>query len=376
MRATHRLPPVAVIDQLFEQPHSFEFFQAVRLLEAWFVRHESLTAVDVMAQRLSFRNSLSMSFPASEIERFETLWLDQPDLPALPRPTTLADIAAATPSAPRRPAPGQVNRVEITTAFMSLLGAGGALPIFYTELFARREQDLRDASSRAFLDIFLHRSVVLFYQAWRKHRLAVRYESDRRNHFLPQVLSLAGMGQRSLRDRLQPSQGGVSDEMIAFLSGIFQQRSVTAGALQQVLSLYFRVPVKVTQFVGRWFKLPLEHQSRLAMGNAQLGVNALAGERVWQRDLRVGLTLGPLDLDRYQRFLPGGSAALALKKLLTQLTGMSLEYEVRLQLKAADVQPVRLGGALGPRLGWETYLVTRPATQDRCDAGYDLLAAA
>lgn len=374
MRATHRLPSVAVIDRLFEQPHSFEFFQAVRLLEAWFVRHEGLAPNDVMAQRLSFRNSLSMSFPASEIERFETLWRDQPDLPDRQR-TTLDTIAAATQAVPRRLEPGQVNRLEITPAFMSLLGAGGTLPIFYTELFARREQLQRDSSARAFLDIFLHRSVVLFYQAWRKHRLAIRYESDRRNQFLPQVLSLAGMGQKSLRNRLGPDQGGVSDEMIAFLSGLFQQRSVSASALQQVLSLYFRVPVKVTQFVGRWFKLPIEHQTRLGLGNAQLGSTALSGERVWQRDLRVGLTIGPLSLERYRRFLPGGSAALALKQLVTQLTGVSLEYEVRLQLKAADVRPVRLGGEQGPRLGWETYLVSGPVAQDRSDAGYDLHAA-
>lgn len=374
MRATHRLPSVAVIDRLFEQPHSFEFFQAVRLLEAWFVRHEGLAPAEVMAQRLSFRNSLSMSFPASEIERFETLWRDQPDLPDRQR-TTLETIAAATQTVPRRLQPGQVNRLEITPAFMSLLGAGGTLPIFYTELFARREQLQRDSSARAFLDIFLHRSVVLFYQAWRKHRLAIRYESDRRNQFLPQVLSLAGMGQKSLRNRLGPDQGGVSDEMIAFLSGLFQQRSVSASALQQVLSLYFRVPVKVTQFVGRWFKLPAEHQTRLGLGNAQLGSTALSGERVWQRDLRVGLTIGPLSLERYRRFLPGGSAALALKQLVTQLTGVSLEYEVRLQLKATDVRPVRLGGEQGPRLGWETYLVSGPVAQDRSDAGYDLHAA-
>ncbi len=374
MRATHRLPSVAVIDQLFEQPHSFEFFQAVRLLEAWFVRHEGLTSNEVMAQRLSFRNSLNMSFPASEIAQFETLWRDQPDLPDRQR-ATLEDIAVATAQTPRRLVPGQVNRLEITPAFMSLLGAGGTLPIFYTELFARREQLQRDSSARAFLDIFLHRSVVLFYQAWRKHRLAIRYESDRRNQFLPQVLSLAGMGQKSLRNRLAPEQGGVSDEMIAFLSGVFQQRSVSATALQQVLSLYFRVPVKVTQFVGRWFKLPTEHQTRLGLGNAQLGSTALSGERVWQRDLRVGLTIGPLNLERYRRFLPGGSAAQALKQLVTQLTGVSLEYEVRLQLQAADVRPVRLGGEQGPRLGWETYLVSGPVAQDRCDAGYDLHAA-
>lgn len=374
MRTTHRLPSVAVIDQLFEQPHSFEFFQAVRLLEAWFVRHEGLTSNEVMAQRLSFRNSLNMSFPASEIAQFETLWRDQPDLPDRQR-ATLEDIAVATAQTPRRLVPGQVNRLEITPAFMSLLGAGGTLPIFYTELFARREQLQRDSSARAFLDIFLHRSVVLFYQAWRKHRLAIRYESDRRNQFLPQVLSLAGMGQKSLRNRLAPEQGGVSDEMIAFLSGLFQQRSVSATALQQVLSLYFRVPVKVTQFVGRWFKLPTEHQTRLGLGNAQLGSTALSGERVWQRDLRVGLTIGPLNLERYRRFLPGGSAAQALKQLVTQLTGVSLEYEVRLQLQAADVRPVRLGGEQGPRLGWETYLVSGPVAQDRCDAGYDLHAA-
>lgn len=374
MRATHRLPSVAVIDQLFEQPHSFEFFQAVRLLETWFVRHEGLTPNEVMAQRLSFRNSLNMSFPASEIAQFETLWRDQPDLPDRQR-ATLEDIAVATAQTPRRLVPGQVNRLEITPAFMSLLGAGGTLPIFYTELFARREQVQRDSSARAFLDIFLHRSVVLFYQAWRKHRLAIRYESDRRNQFLPQVLSLAGMGQKSLRNRLGPEQGGVSDEMIAFLSGLFQQRSVSATALQQVLSLYFRVPVKVTQFVGRWFKLPAEHQTRLGLGNAQLGSTALSGERVWQRDLRVGLTIGPLSLERYRRFLPGGSAALALKQLVTQLTGVSLEYEVRLQLKAAEVQPVRLGGERGPRLGWETYLVSGPVANDRSDAGYDLHAA-
>lgn len=374
MRTTHRMPSVAVIDQLFAQPHSFEFFQAVRLLEAWFVRHEGLTPNEVMAQRLSFRNSLSMSFPPSEIAQLETLWRDQPDLPDRQR-ATLDDIACSSVQAPRRLIPGQVNRLEITPAFMSLLGAGGTLPTFYTELFVRREQLHRDSSARAFLDIFLHRSVVLFYQAWRKHRLAIRYESDRRNQFLPQVLSLVGMGQKSLRHRLQPEQGGVSDEMIAFFSGLFQQRSVSATALKQVLSFYFRVPVKVTQFVGRWFKLPAEHQTRLGLGNAQLGSTALSGERVWQRDLRVGLTIGPLSMERYRRFLPGGSAAMALKQLVTQLTGVSLEYEVRLQLKAADVQQVRLGGEHGPRLGWETYLVSGPVTQDRSDAGYDLHAA-
>lgn len=362
------------MDQLLAQPHRFEFFQAVRWLEAWFIRHGASDATDVMANRLLFRNSLNMSFPASEIESVKVQWRDQADLPERSRPTVALGLAKALELATRPAHPHLIDRVEITPAFLGFLGVGGTLPIFYTELFAQREQQTRDESARAFLDIFLHRATVLFYQAWRKHRLAVRYESDQRHQFLPQVLALAGAGQKALRGRLQAANGGVSDEMIAFLGGIFQQRSVSAAALEQVLSLYFRVPVKVTQFVGRWFKLPTDHQTRLGLGNACLGTTAIAGERVWQRDLRATLTFGPLTLERYRRFLPGGSAALALKALLTQLTGMSLEYEVRLQLKATEVLPSRLGGEQGPRLGWETFLVSSPVLADRCDAGYDLLA--
>jgi type VI secretion system protein ImpH len=254
------------------------------------------------------------------------------------------------------------------------LGASGTLPVFYTEVLVRREQNLRDDSARAFFDIFLHRAIALFYQGWRKHRLAIRYETDRRNEFLPQILALAGLGQKPLRDRLGAAVGGVSDEMIAYLSGLVQQRTVSAATLQQALSLYFRVPVEVTQFVGRWFRLPAEHQTRLGLGNASLGSSALTGERVWQRDLRVGLTFGPLSLERYRRFLPGGVAARALRELVSLLTGVSLEYEVKLRLRAADVQPAALGSSSGCRLGWESFLVTRPVVEDRSDMGYDLHA--
>jgi type VI secretion system protein ImpH len=240
----------------------------------------------------------------------------------------------------------------------------------------QHEQRLRDPSARAFLDIFLHRATVLFYQAWRKHRLPVRYEADRRHEFLPLVLSLAGAGQKPLRDRLAPEAGGVSDEMIAFIAGLVQQRTVSAAVLQRVVSLYFRVPVCLTQFMGRSFQLEAEQQFQLGVGNAQLGVSAVVGERVWQRDLRVGMTLGPLPLDRYRRFLPGRPGFRALRELLSLLTGVSLEYEIRLQLRAADVQPARLGGEHPPALGWETFLMTQPGDQDRADAGYDLHACA
>ena len=360
MSTPQRPQPLAVITRLLEEPHRFGFFQAVRLLERWFMQQEQLQSADVLGRRLQFRNSLSLSFPASEIAYFKVV-------------AAQADSADAEADQPQS---RDVASVELTPAFMGLLGIGGTLPIFYTEMFAQRELYQRDGAGRAFMDIFLHRAVVLFYQAWRKHRLAVQFESDRRHRFLPLVMSLAGSGHKSLRDRLHARDGGVADDTLAYFSGALQQRPVAASTIQRVLATYFNVQVRLEQFVGRWFTLPADNQTKLGGRNTQLGGGAVSGERVWQRDLRMRLTLGPMRRDKFRRFLPGGPGALALRELLTLMTGVTLEYEIRLALRADEVQGVRLAGGDGPRLGWDGFLITRAPRHDRLDAGYDIHAMA
>jgi len=375
MSTPQRRQPVAVVDQLLAEPHRFEFFQAVRLLERWFMRHETLHSGHVLGRRLQFRNSLSLGFPASEIAAFkavpappETVDVMLPIGEAAGGEVALAGVATRSSRS--------IAHIEMTPAFVGLLGVGGALPIFYTELLGQREADDKDTGARAFLDVFLHRTVVLFYEAWRKHRLPVQFEADRRNRFLPLVLSVGGVGHRSLRDRLNARQGGVADDTLAFFGGALQQRTVSATVLQRMVAHYFDVAVRVEQFVGRWFTMPAQNQTRLGLSNARLGGDALSGERVWQRDLRMRLTLGPMSREKLRRLLPGGPGALALRELLGMLTGVSLEYEIRLSLRAQDVQGVRLSDDAGPRLGWDGFLTTRPAAADRADAGYDIHALA
>ncbi|MEK8032540.1 type VI secretion system baseplate subunit TssG [Ideonella sp. DXS29W] len=365
------------LNELLGSPHRFGFHQAVRLLTRWMRRSPTGAskgtvgaATDVeragtdaedelapashngQAVALRYRNNLSLSFPASEIAQLSV----------------------------SRSGQGQVERIEITPAFMGLLGINGALPSYYTELFAHREEaPHRDPSARAFLDIFQHRAVSLFHDAWRKHRLALQYEQDGDKRFLPMALSIAGIGQGPLQRRLQAQRGGVADHTLAFYAGTLQQRHIGATQLQGMLSHYFGVPVQVTQFVGRWFTLGESSRTLLGMANATLGAAAVVGERVWQRDLRLRITMGPLSRADLQRFLPGAPGALALREWLTLLTGVSLEYEVRLQLKAQAVSTVQLGG--GPdtveacaRLGWDTFIQTRPSPIDRSEAGYDIHA--
>ena len=410
MPTPKRRQPTSVIARLLAEPHKFGFMQTVRLLDRWFGQRDEVAADNAnakpgLSKRLFFRNTLSLSFPASEIAELKvieamprlgddeaaplaiapslTMGADasptasfDASLDAVMDATEVAALLGGTPSEF-----SNVERIEITPAFMSLLGSGGALPIFYTELLAERETYHRDTAARAFLDIFQHRAVSLFYEGWRKHRLAVQFEDDRHNKFLPLVLSLAGTGQSALRERLHGKEGGVADDTLAYFSGILQHRPVSARVIQQVINEYFRVPVKLDQFVGRWFTLPRDSATSLGMANSVLGAGAVMGERVWQRDLRMRLTLGPMNREKFRRFLPGGTAALALRELLTMLTGVSLEYEVRLSLKAAEVNGMRLSEGIGQAsggalLGWDSFLTSQTQTQDRIDAGYDIHALA
>ncbi len=352
-----RIDP-GVVQQLFKAPHRFQFFQAMRILEQLFLR-QGEKPEDVVPHRLRFRNSLSLGFPSSEIESVQAYSGDG-DL--LDR-AGVVEHAIATEN---------VGEVELTPAFMGMLGVMGAMPSHYTELLGEREVYQRDRAARAFLDIFSNRAVALHYAAWKKYRLGFQYELDRRERFLPLLLGLTGMGLPGLRDRMLNGQGDVFDQAVAHYAGAVRQHPVSAAMLQRLLSEYFDIPVVVEQFVGAWYQVPSSQASRLGVGNARLGSTALVGDRVWQRDLRMRLMIGPLDRSRFDGFLPGGSAAQALAKWLTLLTGACLEYEVRLVLKAADVRSAGIGSAVGARLGWDSYLCSRPSQVARSDTRYGI----
>ncbi|RZL00439.1 MAG: type VI secretion system baseplate subunit TssG [Rubrivivax sp.] len=355
MPAPQRRQTTGVIEQLLREPQRFGFFQAVRLLERWLATPEGL-------RKLNFRNSISLAFPSNEVESL--LVHRHQDLDPAHDPD----------------GPDGIERIDLTPAFMGLLGVTGTLPLHYTESLAQRELYQKDHAARAFMDVFSHRAVMLFYQAWKKHRLHIQYEGDRRQRFMPMALALAGIGQRSLRDRLQSERTGVADEALAFYTGTLQQRTLSARQLQQVLQGYLDVPVRLEQFVGRWYTLPEAGRHYLGRpGRGGLGQSAMLGERVWQRDLRMRIVLGPLDHVRFRRFLPGAPGALALRELLTLMNGVSLEFEVNLQLRQDDVRGSALNSSrmsTEARLGWDTFLQTGPANEDRADVRYDIHAAA
>jgi type VI secretion system protein ImpH len=141
----------------------------------------------------------------------------------------------------------------------------------------------------------------------------------------------------------------------------------------------FCAPVRVEQFVGRWLELERPDQTALASRdrpeglNARLGVDAIAGRRVWDVESTFEVAVGPLSAADFRSRLPGTERLAALGDLLRLYAGPQFEIRVRLVLAAAAVPRCQLGGheeavALsGSRLGWTTWLGGGPA-YDRGDA--------
>jgi len=361
MRTPQRRFEPSVIARLFAQPYRFQFFQAVRMLELWLARN-GLPREGAVASFLRFQNSTSLTFPASQLEAMA------PDPQPEGQPAALD--GAALSEALRR---GEIKYIRVTPAFMGFLGTAGALPAHYTERVAAHALYERDDGPRAFLDAFSNRTLALFYEAWRKYRLELQYAVDGRDRFLPLLLSLAGVGNHTLKHRLSDGGEGVLDESVAYFAAAMRQRPASAALVSKVLTDYFGEPIAVTQFIGHWYDVPQGQQTTLGGANAGLGVSALVGARVWQRDLRMRLTIGPLSRAGFEAFLPGGLAARALGKMLSMFTGLTLEYEVHVVLRAPDVDGVTLNDdRAGGRLGWDSFLSTRPETRDRDDLRYEL----
>jgi type VI secretion system protein ImpH len=337
------------ITLLFREPHRFDFFQAVRLLQ-WLAREKRPVGEDGPPEReaVRFRALPSLAFPSSTVSQLRT-------------------TAGKVP--------------EMVVSFLGLTGPGGALPRHYTTMLLRRLR-LKDFTLRDFFDLFNHRLLSLFHRAWEKYRLPFVYEKGRMDESRPGtdvvtqgLYSLIGLGFPHLRGCLE-----IDDEAFLYYAGHFAHTPRTASGLQQVLADYFQVPIQVRQFQGQWVRLEKEDRSRLprraalGAGNNQLGVSAIAGTKVWDMAGKFRLKVGPLTYAQFRMLMPRGFGLRPLTQMTRLYVGPQLEFDVQLVLRREEVPRCRLNSR-GPdrrNLGWNSWALSRPATRDADDAVFSL----
>jgi type VI secretion system protein ImpH len=317
---------------LFDEPYRFEFFQAVRLLERIYRDRVPVgRASDPAREVARFRTRVSLMFPPSQIHQLTSESSD--------------DVA--------RPP-------QMMVAFMGLTGPLGVLPQHYTELLIERTR-YKDTALWEFLDLFSHRMISLFYRAWEKYRFAVSYERGEGDRFTEYLFNVVGMGTYGLRNRMS-----FHDQVLLFYGGLFAQRPRSASAIESILRDYFGVPVAAEQFSGQWLDLDEASLTRLGRANTELGVNTIAGVRVWDSQSKFRLRLGPLKLDEFLAMLPVGSGYRPAAEFTRLLAGLEFDFDVQLVLKKEEVPFCILTtrAKRRPRLGWTSWLKTRPFEQD------------
>ena len=345
MRTSKRHRQSGVIDRLLEAPWRFDLVQALRLIDTW-LRRNGLTHADDLLRHVRFRNTLSMHFPASQIEALSV----QGGAPI----TSGSALQAAFDS-------GELGTITFTPAFLGFFGVNGMMPSFYTDDIAGQIHHTKFEGTRAFFDIFTNRIMALYCQAANKHRVQHRIDAKGRAAILPMQLALAG--QRPAPDRA----GMCHDAVHAHYAALLRHRPVSAAMIEAVLAEYFGLPIRVEQFVGGHDRLHQDEVCLLGVQSATLGAGAVLGESVREVDARACLHIGPLASVDYDNFLPGAPGATELAQLLAMFATPTIRFQLHLILRATDVRPVGLGAAHGNRLGYDSIIIDSPALGD-CDA--------
>ncbi|NML24761.1 type VI secretion system baseplate subunit TssG [Zoogloea dura] len=332
MRASPDL--LSLLESMTREPWAWDFYQALRRLDA----------ANADAPRIGFGRS-----PAEEPVRLG----QDPDLSFAP-----ASLAAVAPPKGRRP-----NRLDVR--FFGMLGPNGPLPRHLTEHARNRLLHGGDASFARFLDVFHHRFLSLFYRAWAQAQPTVSLDRPEDDPFGRYLGALAGIGLSEQRDR-----DALPDFAKLAHTGHLSRQVRNGEGLAKLVAAYFRCEVQVEQFVGHWIVLEEGDRLMLGTGRQALGQGAVVGARVWDRQHKFRLRIGPLGGASYDALLPAGSGIRALAACVHNYVNMEYFWDVRLVLKAADVPLARLDGRV--RLGYTAWLGGRDSSRHADDLVLDV----
>ena len=247
----------SVVDRLFQQPTSFEFIQATRLLRHAPERNRH----QEWSKSFQFISSLNLNFPTSEIESLQC----------------------------------EDHKVQMTNLIVGLTGVQGVLPYIYTNKIKQSTRAHREESLH-FLGLFNHKLTAQYVDACLNYHLPMRYEVEQENHYLNMLHALSGYSDQ--QHEQQPI-----DDYFAEFSGLMQGQNNTHYALSSILSCIFKYQFEINEFIPESFQL--NDQQKSSLGASQpilLGINSFCGETIQQVDEKIEIVIGPLKREDYLKF--------------------------------------------------------------------------
>ena len=252
------------------------------------------------------------------------------------------DVAAFHPGTEAQPA-------RVSAAVIGLLGPEGPLPLdlarrvldrLAQRWFAGGAEATRDTTFLDFLNMAQHRALALYWRAWADQNPAVQAERGGGDRLRVIMGALAGGGTDPVAG-LKLGQAAALSHQVLGLERL-------GGLLEAALGL----PVRIAEFVGSWNAVPARFQTRLGAAYAVLGRGAALGPRVFTRQARIEIRVGPVGFADYLALLPGGARLEAARLALLHAVGESYDVDLRPVLRAAEIPAARLGQARLGRTAW------------------------
>lgn len=328
-------PLQAMLGQLRRTPWRFGFLSLLRRFSASYSQHPAIgLARRPRQERFRLGQAAALTFAPREIAGVVLPGESERRLPGTP--PTRSGNNPALPS--------------VRLYGLGLLGPNGPLPLHYTELVRDRTENHNDSTLADFLDLFHHRYLTHMYRAWAQGQAAAGLDRSDDEVFSGYVARLTGHDPLEIRDSVLPAHARLA------ASAHLAREARNPDGLASTLAHFFAVPVQLDEFVRHWIRIDPEDQSHLgrARTSSIMGVGAIAGEVVSDRQNKFRLVLGPLSLGQYLRFTPQGQDLGLLVEWVRGFVGHEFVWEVELRVRNDSTPPARLDDA--EKLGWSTWL--------------------
>ncbi|PBB39411.1 type VI secretion system baseplate subunit TssG [Mesorhizobium sp. WSM3868] len=261
---------------------------------------------------------------------------------------------------------GEKAPARVTVANLGLLGPEGPMPLHLTRWVLDRlsqrwftgtqAEQTSDTTFVDFVNILQHRMIALYYRAWADAHPAVQVERSIGGRVRAMLEAMSGIG-------LPGTQDAELDAVRLRQAGSLASQVDGPERLTLFLATAFKVPVEIKEFVTSWITIPAALQSRVGKAYAALGRGATIGPRVFSRQSRIELRVGPLDLDAFKSFLPGERRLALFKKAVRDMIGEALDIDLRIVLARDAVPPPKIGTVQLGRTSW----LARPAEKGDAD---------
>ena len=237
---------------------------------------------------------------------------------------------------------------ELESTFLGLTGSQSPLPNFFLDELAINDDD---SISKDFLGFFNHRALSILFEGWKKYRYHETYLPNAQDKISHCFFSLIGLGSENLRQESDLNWC----KMLAYI-GLITSRSRSNEVINAVVSHYFSVHTSIQEWALRYVDIAPSQQTQLGKQNFQLGETTLLGGQIKDLSSKFIITIHDLDIHRFMDFLPFGKEHQVIKKVVQFMLRTQMVYDLNLEIKANEINPLNLNPETGCYLGWTSFL--------------------